>query len=293
MNSYVTIFTVASWEPRFRLGLQRLIQTKLASKVVMYFSSEYSKESRPNRDKVRITCTEKGVILEEYMFSFRDFASSWKLFYKTCSGSAAQPGDIIVDITTMPREVIWILLNILEGPQTSIYWAYHKPVTYDQHWLSRDPGRPRLVPKMGGITRLGMPTRLLLLSGFDLDRAKQLILFYEPELTLMGIQSGVQFDNQSMNAARHRREFERSTTVVCFDIDAYSADHAYDSLKPRVEEHVKDSNLIMTSLGPKPTSVALYRLHRQFPGAALAYAPSNEYNPHYSEGLGDTIFERL
>jgi hypothetical protein len=273
--------------------MQRLIENKIPASVVMYFSSEYANQSAPNRDQVRISCNEKGVLLEEHMFSFRDFVSSWKLLYSTCSRSVAQGGDVIVDITTMPREVIWILLNVLDGLATSIYWAYHKPETYDPHWLSRDPGRPRLVPKMGGIIRLGMPTKLLLLSGFDLDRAKQLILFYEPELTLLGIQTGSQFDNLSMNAAKHRREFEGSTTVVCFDIDAYSDDHGYDSLKRRVEEQVNDSNLIMTSLGPKPTSVALYRLHRQFPSTALAYAPSNEYNLHYSEGLGDTIFERL
>ena len=46
---------------------------------------------------------------------------------------------------------------------------------------------------------------------------------------------------------------------------------------------------VMSSLGPKLTSVALYQIHRQYPQIALVYAPSGEYNPNYSKGIGDTI----
>jgi len=46
-------------------------------------------------------------------------------------------------------------------------------------WLSRDPGKPRFVFKMSGLTKLGQPTALVILTGFDVQRTEQLIRFFE------------------------------------------------------------------------------------------------------------------
>ena len=51
--------------------------------------------------------------------------------------------------------------------------------------------------------------------------------------------------------------------------------------------------MIMSSLGPKPSAVALYKVCRKIPQVALVYAPSKEFNKEYSYGIGRKIVGKL
>jgi hypothetical protein len=286
------IYTAASWEPRFFSGFERITAQFAPERVVMYFYSEYASLSQANRERVSSYCKTNSITLEELELSFADPITAWKVLYSTAAASSgANP--VLIDITTMPRETTWILFGLFEDRAIPVTWAYHKPEGYNNTWLSRDPDRPRLVPKMGGVTRLGFPIKLLLTSGFDIERARQLILFFEPEQVLVGIQTGSQFGNKLLNTARHLQEFQGSSATKLFKIDAYAADCGYESLVREIKEQLTDSNLIMASLGPKTSAVALYRIHKKYPQTSLAYAPSREFNPDYSFGIAETLFGQL
>ena len=71
-----------------------------------------------------------------------------------------------------------------------IQYVYYFPASYATEWLSRDTDRPRLVYQHSGISELGRDTCLLLLSGFDTDRAAQLLQFFERAAVVVGIQKG-------------------------------------------------------------------------------------------------------
>jgi hypothetical protein len=288
-----TIFTVASWEPRFLLGFERILAKFPSKRVVMYFYSEYSNHSESNRLKVRGICESKGIALDEHELSFTDPIESWKILYKSAGESQFKGIPVVVDITTMPRETTWILFGFFQRIAASVTWTYHKPEGYNSHWLSRDPSRPRLVPKMGGVASLGFPTTLLIISGFDVERARQLILFYEPEYILMGIQTGHQFNNQVMNVSRHIQEFQGGPATKVFEVDAYALDQGRERIESEIKERLSDSNLVMASLGPKPSAVALYQIHNAYPQTGLAYAPSKEFNPEYSYGITETLIGSL
>jgi hypothetical protein len=288
MNRHM-IFTVASWEPRFLMGFRRIVEKFNPEQVVMYFYSEYVKHSAENCAEVRKICNSGGITLLEYGLSYTDPIASWKVLYNSVLASQIEKQSIVVDITTMPRETIWILFGFFDGAATSVTWTYHKPEGYNTHWLSRDPGRPRLVPKMGGVVSLGVPTKLLITSGFDVERARQLILFYEPEFILMGIQTGRQFNNEIMNVARHIQEFQGGQATKIFEMDAYCPDHGREKIEAEIKGHLQDSNLVMASLGPKPSALALYQIHKAHPQTSLAYAPSQEFNPEYSFGITETM----
>jgi hypothetical protein len=285
-NSEV-IVTVASWEPRFWLGFEKLVTAHRPSEVFMYFYAEYAGISEENREKIRVFCRESQITLHENKLSFSSPIESWRTLYITVSEGHMSNRSILVDITTMPRETIWILFDLFDPLKNRIRWVYNMPERYNTEWLSRDPDKPRFVPKMGGITTLGFPTTLLVLSGFDIERTRQMIVFYEPELILLGVQSGSQFENVSKNVERHSREFGKDPIVSLFEVDAYSRDQGLGVITAKINEHIASSNLVMASLGPKPSAVALYRIHKEYPQTGLAYAPSKEFNPNYSSGLGD------
>jgi hypothetical protein len=134
---------------------------------------------------------------------------------------------------------------------------------------------------------------LLLLTGFDPDRAAQLIQFFEPRKVVMGLQSGTQFDNQIRNVERAKRLLEGKAGVRSFDLDAFSPDHGLSAIEGALGEELAIFNVVATSLGPKPSAVALYRLQRNHPEVALAYVPSREFSMSYSEGIGEPLWGTL
>ena len=87
----------------------------------------------------------------------------------------------------------------------------------------------------------------------------------------------------------HRSLLEKELECDFFEIDAFEVGHGYSTLRQKLEEPAKEFNVVMTSLGPKLSAVALYRLARAHPEVALAYAPSKYYNIDYSHGLGEGI----
>jgi hypothetical protein len=113
--------------------------------------------------------------------------------------------------------------------------------------------------------------------------------FYEPKTTLLGVQTGNQFGNQSQNIDIHRSLISPESGVTQFDVNAYSEDHGKATIEAQLQPHLCDSNVVMSSLGPKLSAVALYQIHKLHPSIALAYAPSQDYNREYSTGLGETL----
>ncbi|MGE0090793.1 MAG: hypothetical protein AB7S50_15075 [Bacteroidales bacterium] len=281
------MITTASWEPRFLLGFIRLVEDYSFEFVLMYYFSDYSNVSLENRNKVKSICNKKNIPIKE--IELNQDLNSWISIFNSLGDSKLKDKEILVDISTMPRETIWIVFHILQNFTSRIQYIYNKPEGYSNEWLSRDPGKPRLVYKLSGIAELGKPTTLVVITGFDIDRVNQLIYFFEPETTLLGIQIGSQFSNLKLNSEKHIKEFTNTPGIKIFDVDAYSDDRGLNTIRKHLLDYVDNSNLIMSSLGPKLTAVSLFKIAQEFDNVALSYAPSNEFNIEYSRGIGDTL----
>ncbi len=280
------LITVASWEERFQAGFERLLQM-CPSKIFVFFYKEYIHVTKLNLQKVQ-SCSQSAE-LKIIELSFGDPVKSWKTITETLSQPLVSGKNVVVDISTMPRESIWIIFDILDEFSASISYVYHQPTEYSREWLSRDPQKPRMVFKLSGISRLGFPTRLVVTAGYDVDRIRQMIAHFEPDLTIIGVQTGTQFGNEMMNIERHTKYFANDSRIKLFSLDAFTGDHGLKSIEDQIKDHAAESNLVMTSLGPKLSAIPLYRLHKKYPSISLAYAPSREYNPEYSKGIGNTV----
>ena len=254
----------------------------------MYFYEEYESATQKNRLEVEKICEERGIRLSKYKLTFSNPVTSWKVICNTTSSLDIVGNKIMVDITTTPREAIWTIFNFLEKPGVSISYIYHVPKGYNKEWLSRDPGKPRIVYKLGGLTKLGVPIKLLILSGYDIDRVKQMITFFEPKEVFIGNQQPINSEESLEYYKKTKKEFEEYTEVKLFDIDAYASDHGLGIIEQKIGTLLDNSNFILTSLGPKLSAIALYRFHKAHPETALAYAPSKEFNPKYSFGIAET-----
>ena len=284
------LITVASWEQRFLLGTQKLLTEHQLSDVLMFHYEEYKDWTRVNKERALKLFEEHNIHCEQVSVSFADPVGAWRTLRDRILPRKVR-SQALVDCTTMPRDMIWTSFELLRRQDIATHYTYHQPESYDPEWLSRDPGRPRLVYKLSGIATLGYPICLVITTGFDPERTRQLMWYYEPRLILLGFQSGAQFDNQNQNVARHEdalREEHSEFDIRKFFVDAYSGDYGESKLATHIKPLRGSHNIVMTSLGPKLGAVALFRLHSKHPETALAYAPSRQFNQEYSKGIAES-----
>lgn len=287
------IVTVASWEERFILGLEELIKNTQAKSVLMFSYTEYDHWSKDNVESATELCKVNNVTLVPHKLNFATPLETWKAVIPAVEELIKKETTVTLDISTMPREVIWIICDLLNTKAVKAQYAYHRPKEYAEDWLSRDPGTPRFVYKLSGVSKLGLPTTLVILTGFDVERAKQLVRFYEPENLIIGLQVGDQYENSKRNRDKHISGFTRNKEIKWFDVDGFSLEKSIDALEICVGEIVNKSNVILTSLGPKISSLAIIKYHLKYQQTSIAYAPSNEFNKDYSHGFEDTICNNL
>lgn len=286
------IITVASWEERFLLGMGQLIETIKPSRILMFHYKEYADWSSGNRKHISELCKKKDIDLTgDIELSFGSPRDSWEELVSQVRHMTVPAKLITLDISTMPREVIWSICHVLSQQKICCQYTYHKPQPEDGYgkWLSRDPGRPRILYRLAGIQHLGRSTALVLQTGYDVERVKQLVRFYEPEKLLLGLQVGNQFENVAHNREKYNAEFSGDRDTDLFDVDGYSLNGSYDVFRKETAPLLKKYNVILSSLGPKIGALSLYMVKRSFPDVALSYIPSNEFNHAYSQGIGTCI----
>ena len=284
-QTFDAVVTVASWEPRFLLGLQRILAGNSVSRIRAYFVQEYADRTRDTRDRLRRIATESGTLkIMERGLAFDEPTETWNILREDLGKNGEAGKVVLVDLTTMPREIIWSTLFWLEASGTETHYVYNRPTEYGSGWLAKDPDEARLVYKLAGVQEVGKPTALVAVTGFDENRCRQAVEFYEPARVLLAAPSGEQYEN---NVRNFGPAFATGgTPIEHAEIDAFAGDHGYEALREPVGKLVQRYNVILCSFGPKPTAIALYRLQREFAQCALAYIGCKEYNMAYLDGVG-------
>ncbi|MEQ8790072.1 MAG: hypothetical protein RIC55_27495 [Pirellulaceae bacterium] len=286
------LISVASWEERFLLGCQRLFESHAYSRAIVYYSDEYADWTQASRASVQAQCRDKGIQYEDGVLYAADTSRTWRETLDSSLGQLPEGCNAVVDLSTMPREIIWQTFWFLQYRKCNVSYVYHRPGKYGE-WLSRDPDRPRLVYKMSGISRIGARTALLVLAGYDVDRVRHLVDTFEPEIALLGLQKDSVAPENSERMEAQSSAFKDDRSVQRFWVDAYSSDHGMEAVETALASISPTHNVIMASMGPKLSAVSLYRLHRQNENLGLVYLPAREFNREYSSGIGETIYGSL
>ena len=284
-----TIITVVSWEERFLVGIKKLIKETSCNQVFALYFKEYLHWTNENLESLREYCNLENIQLTCKELEFKRPEIIWNELSKVASEIESKCDTITLDITTMPRETIWQLCYLLDTDERKIQYVYHRPKGYALDWLSRDPAKPRFVIKFSGVSGLERDTALVILTGYDVERTKQLIRVYDPKEVYLGIEEGDQYNNDERNDKKHRKNITRNPDVYWFDIDAYSVDGAFADLCEKIGPLTLRYNVILSCLGPKLGAISAYLLWKKYPMISFAYAPSKEYNYNYSNGYSSSI----
>ena len=275
----------ASWEDRFVEGVLRDLSEVRCSQVLVCYFSDYCERTEHARSEVRRECHKQNLDHREVKLDTGTPHENLRLLDEAVM-DLEDSLPVVVDISTMPREIIWHVFWLCEHREGPLHYRYYSPINYSADWLSRDPGRPRLVHKLSGIASPQFKTVLLLAVGYDSQRVSQLIKFFEPSKLLLGLQSDSPFPDNEPIMARYVDDLRGGERFETFSVDAFQIDHGYGTFEEKLQEVVSQSNVILGSLGPKLSAVALYRIRQRWPQIALVYAPANEFNMEYSRGIG-------
>lgn len=280
-----------SWEER-SLGFLLDIEVLNIDKVITieYIDSLFPVETQEVIEKIEKEIRLRNILIEHVELS-NDLIEKWKVLSDFIALLEISPNDeIYLDITTMSRNVIWALLFFLHQKKVDINIGYYQPKTYSLEWISKEPDVPRLLFKHSGIYKMGKPTALLILTGFDPERTRQLVRYYEPQKVILGLQEGTQFFNHELNNIMNHK----TACVGLIDIDnicdfkfsAYSEDNGFSIIDSQLEPLLEEYNVIVSSQGPKLSAIALYKCFLKHEEIALSYVPCKEYNNRYCEGIG-------
>lgn len=283
------IIICPSWEDRSFLGFIRDCEDIKANKVIALHKEHPINELEINDciEKIKSHCAQQGIAYNNFIWKDNPIENGESL--NLCLYQL-EPTDIMhIDITTMPRDIIWTLLFFFNQRSNQVIIRYYQPESYHETWLSKEPYSPRLLLKHSGIIELGKPQCVVIITGFDEERTRQIVSKFEPQKVVLCVQKGEQFNNACRNEISQHESICRNfgvSDIFSVEMDCYGTDFGEGAIDD-VLSSLSDYNVILASFGPKPSAIGVYKAYQHHAEVALCYVPCKEYNKDYCQGIGD------
>jgi len=204
----------------------------------------------------------------------------------------------LVDITTFTHEALLILLRLLQArvKYSEVVLAYSPAAEYsiglpaEEKWLSKGITDIRSVLGYPGDSRPSRKSHLIVLVGFESDRAERLLDEYQPHVISLGFgQDGTATDSRHQPVNRmafgqlaskisQYNEFEFS----CVDVVATERAVARQAAK------FADCNVVIAPMNTKLSTVGVAGAAFRNDDIQLCYASPSQYNVEGYSRPGDT-----
>lgn len=281
--------TCISWEERFIETFKHNLNTNSYDRTISFLVEEFEElciEGIKKRDD--LISNQGNVKHPLFRVTSRDDISTWKIV-SDCLKNVKSDDNVVLDISTMPRYLIWFILHFLHSASVMTKISYCSPKSYceKQTSLTREPLEPRLILKHSGEFLPGRNTIIIAQIGFDYDRLIQLIISYEPETVILAVQAGKQFDNIDRHK-KERAEKLKFPNIDYISVDAFGDDHGFSEIEQKIKEYLDFKNIILASMGPKIMTPTMYKLNTKYPATGLVDVPVGQYSPEYSKGASCT-----
>ena len=205
--------------------------------------------------------------------------------------------DVVIDISTFRREELLMLLAILNqtlnGSRTSCKLVYvaAKDMTPP---LSGPVTKVRSIIGYAGQTKPTSPTLMVVMMGFETQRAASIIEAYEPAHVLLGMPGQQQSINDQLYEKNHKffRELQsRSANQIgTFEFSARDPISVADTLEEEIS-NTSEWNVVVAPLNTKPSTLGagIYALRN--PEVQICYAQVQGYNEQSYSVAADEAFE--
>lgn len=205
---------------------------------------------------------------------------------------------LLIDITSLSHELLVLLLGMLHElgglNRTSLIYVgaagYSTNTEPNAMWLSRGVRDVRSVLGFPGTMLPSRKLHLLILTGFEVERATEVILRYEPA----SISIGMGAKGQSISDSHHSKNKEFFDGIAAF---ATAQDYGTDDVsqfsfscisptetKDQLVAHINElggfaqKNLVVCPLNTKLSTVGVVLAALEYPDIQICYAEPDEYN---------------
>lgn len=211
---------------------------------------------------------------------------------------AQSTAKLLIDVTSLSHELLVLLLGMLHElgglDRTVLIYvgaaAYSTNTEPNAMWLSRGVKDVRSVLGFPGTMLPSRKLHLIILTGFEVERASEVILRYEPSSMSIGLGA----KGQSISDLHHskNREFFNGITafatsqdygtdeVFQFSFSCISPTETRDQLVAHINElgGFSQKNLVVCPLNTKLSTVGVVLAAIEHPEIQICYAEPEEYN---------------
>lgn len=185
--------------------------------------------------------------------------------------------NILFNVTSVPRDVILTLLYVFENIHSaSVNIEYYSTGNYGS-FDYKDYSKPQNVHFFGGMPKLNLPTRLIILPGHEYNAAGILVAYYRPTAIVIGY-SSPEKSTDVKNAEENKKAMEKSINdsvryyaddcsviIDTVNLAANNPNALHDELLQWINAKGDDYlfNNVMTSFTTRLSTVGLYLLWRE------------------------------
>lgn len=202
------------------------------------------------------------------------------------------PKSILLDISTFTRETILITLMLLKQDAfkdidvTLCYvpadrYSASKEEINNEIWLSKGVSEIRTILGYAGSYSSLKKSLLIVLVGFEKERAEILINSFEAEKLYLGCVPPQESHSDELSAI-NKENFTRLVNLVgechTFEFSCRYLQQTHEVLKGIIEENKNDYNIIISPMNNKLSILAVANVAFEYPEVQVCYASTNQYN---------------
>ena len=205
--------------------------------------------------------------------------------------SKTNPQRFLIDITTFTREALLMLVKYLKtvtkkGDEVEFIYAHAKEYSVgdspEDKWLSKGIREVRSVLGFPGDLLPSRGNHLVMLVGFEHERALSLIRECEPSYLSLGLANEAERGTQPHQGTNVRtvqwlKSVLSTNYLDEFVFSAYDAEKTRDILRRQLEK-IKEHNAIIAPMNTKISTLGAALLGLNDPSVQLCYALPNSYN---------------
>lgn len=200
---------------------------------------------------------------------------------------------VLVDITAFTKENLLILLKLLSfyKGELDVTFCYTPSQKYP-HWLSKGVKEIRSVLGFPGKLSPIKKMLLIVLTGFEYERAQIVIDNYEPDKLFLGVASSQ--ESFSFHLAEiNKKNFESLSMIYpdaeevnfsCIDINKTK-----EVILATANKYIKDYNIIVVPMNNKLSTLGVAFAALENTEIQICYASTNQYNIEEFENKFDTF----
>lgn len=287
----------ASYEPRAR-GVWGAVKTQAFSQSIVCYNANHSAYLQEHLDWFTGKIPTADVVALDSDFPLRTFDG---LIGRINGLRADAPRDVVIDITAFTREALAILVFLLRNRLPSgskVRAVYQKAKKYgkSEHggWLSHGIREVRTVLGYSGVVKLGSETHLILLPGFELERAKEIIDAVHPAFISFGAVTLEQCVSGEIASTLEKllgqlRALYRGAMFDQFEFSSVDPIITRDAILRLVGSGM-GRNIVLACLNAKPATIGACLAAWKCPLLQMVYAQPVAYNlSEYAEPSGRFI----